>query len=231
MPKVAPLLAPRHRVVWYDRRGRGESGNTLPFAIEREIEDVRALVDAVGGSASLVGFSSGAVLAIRAAAAGVPVTKLAVYEPPFVVKEAPGKLPPDRAAEINRAVAEGRRSDAVKTFMQMVGVPPIMIPVMRVMPGVWSKLVAVADTVPYDLALLGDTGAGKSMPKELSQAMASVRAPTLAMVGGKSPPYMQHAVRLVADTVPGARHQTLPGQTHNVAPKAVVPALEAFLGA
>lgn len=230
MPKIAPLLADRHRVVLYDRRGRGESTSVAPHAVEREIDDLRALVDAVGGSASLVGLSSGAVLAMRTAAVEPRIRKLALYEPPLVVKSAPGPLPPDRADEIRALVAQGRRSEAVKTFMRAVGVPAFAIPIMRVMPGVWSKLTAVAHTLPHDLDLLGDTGAEKEMPRELVATMAAIRAPTLAMVGGKSPPYMQHAVRLVADTVPGAQHRVLDKQTHNVSEKAIAPALVEFIG-
>jgi pimeloyl-ACP methyl ester carboxylesterase len=229
MPKLAPLLAERFTVVYYDRRGRGESTDTKPYAVEREIEDIRALMDAVGGSASLVGLSSGAALAMRAAASGLAVRKLVVYEPPFAEKGAPGPLPPDRMAEIKAHVAAGRRSDAVKTFMRMVGVPAIMIPLMRLIPGVWSKLVGVAHTLPYDFAALADASAERPLPKELSQAMASIKAPTLALLGGKSPPYMGHAVKIVATTVPGARMQTLDKQTHNVAPKPLAAAVTGFM--
>lgn len=229
MPKLAPLLAARHRVIAYDRRGRGESGDRKPYAIEREIEDLHALIQAAGGSASLVGLSSGAVLAMRAAAANLGVRKLVLYEPPLVVKDAPGPLPPDRVDEIKAFVAAGKRSDAVKTFMLMVGAPAFMIPLMRLMPGVWSKLTGVAHTLPYDFALLGDSGAAKPMPKELLQAMASIKAPTLALIGGKSPAYMRYAVETVARTVPGAQMKELAKQTHNVAPKVLAPAAAEFL--
>ena len=229
MPKLAPLLADRFTVVTYDRRGRGESGNGAAYAVEREVEDLAALIQANGGRASLVGLSSGAALALRAAAAGLPVDRLALYEPPLVVRDAPAPRPPDNADAIRALVAQERRSDAVKLFMRTVGVPRFGIAMMRLIPGVWGKLTAVAHTLPHDFAVLGDTGADKPMPPELVEAMAQVKAPTLALVGGKSPAYMQHAVRAVAAGVPGARSRTLPGQTHNVAPKALAPALAEFL--
>lgn len=229
MPKLAPHLAKRFTVYTYDRRGRGESGDTAPYALERELEDLAALVEAAGGSASLVGLSSGAVLAMRAAASGLAIPRLALYEPPLVVAGAPGPVPPDRVEEITRHVAEGRRGDAVKTFMRMVGVPAIFVPVMRLMPGVWPKLTAVAHTLPYDFAILGDTGAGKPMPAELRSAMASIRAPTLVGIGGKSPAYMRHTAETVAKSIPGAELRVLDGQTHNVSEKALAPVLEEFL--
>ena len=230
MPKLAALLAPHFSVVTYDRRGRGESGDTQPYAVQREIEDIGALVDAVGGSASLVGLSSGAVLALRAAASGLAIPKLALYEPPLVIREAPAPRPPDNTAAIRALVAADRRGDAVKLFMRTVGVPAFMMPLMRIMPGgVWSKLTAVAHTLPYDFAQLGDTGADKSLPPELARAMGSVTAETLAMFGGKSPAYMQYAARTVAGGIKGARVRTIEGQTHNVAPKAIAPVLIEFL--
>jgi pimeloyl-ACP methyl ester carboxylesterase len=229
-PKLAPLLAKGLRIVTYDRRGRGESTNTSPYAIEREIEDLRAIADDLGGPVSLVGFSSGAVLAMRAAAGGLDVRRLALYEPPIIVKEAPGPLQPDRKDEIIQLVAEGRNSDAVKTFMLMVGAPAIMIPFMKLMPGVWSKLTAVAPTLPHDLRILGDSGAGKSMPPELTRTMASIKVPTLVMYGSKTPGSLQYAAKAVASTVPGAKLEALDKQTHNVNPKVIAPRLIEFFG-
>lgn len=230
MPKLATRLAERFTVVTYDRRGRGESGDTAPYSVEREVEDIRALVDVVGGAASLVGLSSGAVLAMRAAASGLPVRKLALYEPPLVVAGAPSP-PPDRYAEVRAHVEAGRRGKAVGTFMRMVGMPAILLPFMRIMPGVWSRLTAVAHTLPYDFDVLGDTGAGKPMPEELRGTMASIKVPTLVGLGGKSPPYMRHTAETVAKAIPGAQLRVLEGQTHNVSDKALAPILVEFLGA
>lgn len=228
-PKLAPLLAKTHAVYAYDRRGRGESGDAKTYAVEREIEDLRALLDAAGGSAALVGLSSGAVLAMRAAAAGLPVTRLVMYEPPLVARDAPAPVPPDRWPEIETHLAAGRRSDAVKAFMRMVGVPAFAIPLMRVMPGVWSKLTAVAPTLPYDHEVLGRGSAEKPMPASVEAAMRAVRVPTLVGLGGKSPAYMRHTAETVAKTIPGAKLRVLDGQTHNVSEKALAPVVTEFL--
>ena len=228
-PQVARLLAESFTVISYDRRGRGESGDTKPYQVEREIEDIRAIVDAEGGSAHLVGFSSGAVLALRAASAGVGVRKLALYEPPLVIAGATGVVPPDRGAEITAMVTRGERSEAVKAFLRMVGASSVSIAIMRLMPGVWSKLTGVAHTLPNDFAILGDTGAGKPLPEELKRVMASIKVPTWVGLGGKSPPYMRHATETVAKLTPGARHVVLEGQTHKVNANAIVPALRPFL--
>ena len=217
MIKLAPLLARRFTVIAFDRRGRGESGDTGAYAIEREVEDLAALVKVAGGAASLFGVSSGAALAIRAAASGMALKKLALYEPPFVVPGSPPPLPPDRLGEIEQMVASGRRGDAVKAFMRMVGVPALVLPIMRVVPGLWSKLTASAHTLPYDFAALGHSAAGKPMPTAIAQAMAAIQVPTLAGVGSKSPPWMQHAVQAVAKAIAGAKLKVLQGQTHNLA--------------
>jgi len=228
MPKLAPLLAPHFTVFSYDRRGRGDSGDTAPYAVEREIEDIKALIDAAGGSALLYGTSSGAVLALRAAASGLNVRKLALHEPPLVLRGSPPPLPPDHMDQIREMVASGRRGDAVKSFMRMVGVPAIFIPVMRIMPGVWPKLTAVAHTLPYDFAILGNGGAGNPLSTELKRALASIKVPTLMVIGGKSPPWMVHTVQVFADAIPGAKTRLLEGQQHNVAAKAIAPVLVEF---
>ncbi len=227
-PKLAPLLAKHFTVISYDRRGRGESGDTAPYAVEREIEDLKALVDAAGGSVFLYGTSSGAVLALRAVASGLDVRKLALFEPPLVIAGSPPPVQPDLKPQIAEMVAAGRRGDAVKTFMKMVGVPAVFIPLMRIMPGVWSKLTAVAHTLPYDFAVLGDTGAGKPLPGELTQAMASIKVPTLVADGGKSPKWMHHTAEVVAEAIPHAQRRTLEGQNHNVSEKAIAPVLVEF---
>ena len=125
-------------------------------------------------------------------------------------------------------VTAGRHNDAVKTFMKMVGVPPIFLPLMRIMPGVWPKLTAVAHTLPYDFAVMGDTGAGKPLPTELIDTMGSVKAPTLVVAGGKSPAWMHHTAQVVTNGIPQAEKRTLPGQNHNVAPKAIAPLIKEY---
>lgn len=230
---LAALLAPRARVVRYDRRGRGESAGPRrwphPLEAERELEDLHALAAAVGGRVSLYGTSSGAMLALRAAASGLDVEHLVLHEPPLVLDGKHHPDPPDFREQIARFLEEDRRSDAVALFMRVVGVPPLMIPVMRLIPGVWKSLQATAHTLPWDFAQLGDTQSGGPLPSEVVEALGRIRARTLVLVGGKSPPWMHHATSRVADGIGGARLQVLPGQRHDVAPKAVAAALLPFL--
>jgi len=158
----------------YDRRGRGECGDASSHAVEREVEDIEALIKAAGGTASLFGASSGAVLALAAAANGLNVKKLAMDEPPLVAGAGGHRPPADSEAQLRRLVAEGRRGDAVKFFIvDMVGMPAISTYIMRILP-IWTKLKAVAHTLPYDAALLGDFSV-------LSKRPGSVRVPTFVI--------------------------------------------------
>lgn len=230
MPKLAPRLSDRFTVVHYDRRGRGDSGDQPQYAVEREIEDVQALVNALGGEAYVYGTSSGAVLAARAVAAGVKAKGLVLHEPPLSLDGTRHPDPADFREQIGRAVAEGRRGDAVKMFMRVVGVPAIGIFFMRIIPGVWRPATAVAHTLPYDFAVLGDTQSGGPFPDELAAALARIEVPTMVLVGGKSPPYLHHAAKSVADRIRGAQVRVLPGQTHNVDAKAIAPVLRERFG-
>jgi pimeloyl-ACP methyl ester carboxylesterase len=133
MPKLAPLLAQRFTVFFYDRRGRGDSGDTKPYTPAREVEDLEALLAEAGGSAFVLGLSSGGALALEAAASGLNIKKLAVYEPPFVgIDDGGHHAAAGHEGQLNRMIAAGRRGDAVKYFMQkMVGVPAIFVVLMR----------------------------------------------------------------------------------------------------
>ena len=222
---LAPVLAEHFTVYTYDRRGRGDSGDTQPYAVEREIEDLDAIVEAAGGSAHVYGISSGAALALAAANSGVPIRRLALFEAPFVVDDTRPPVPEGYLEELNELIAAGRRGPAVKLFMRKaVGVPGIFVAMMQIMPA-WSKLKGVAHTVPYDAAILGDTGLGRPLPAD---RWASVTVPTLVMDGGKSPLWMRNAMRALADTLPDARHRTLEKQMHVVKPKAIGPVLVEF---
>lgn len=225
LPKLAQLMAPHFTVFNYDRRGRNESGDKAPYAVQREVEDIEALIAEAGGSASVFGTSSGAALALAAAANRAKIKKLALYEPPFVAGRRKGRgAPRDSEGQLRRLVVAGRRGDAVKFFMvDMVGMPAIFAYIMRVLP-IWPKLKAVAHTLPYDAAVLGDF----SLPKERA---ASVAVPTLVIGGEKSPVELRDAVEAVAQTIPGAKLQMLKGQTHNVSVKVLAPALVDFFGA
>jgi pimeloyl-ACP methyl ester carboxylesterase len=224
MPRLAPLLAPRFTVYMYDRRGRGESGDTPPYSKEREVEDIAALVREAGAPAFLVGLSSGAALALEAAAGGLPIRKLAAYEPPFVHDGGrPGGA--DYEPQLKKLVAEGDRRGAVKYFMRtMVGLPAPVIVLMQLMPWIWRKLEAVAHTLPYDAAVMGEY----EVP---AARFSTIRVPTLVMHGSKTDARLRNAARAVANAVPGAQHRTLAGQTHNVKPAVLTPALLEFFAA
>jgi pimeloyl-ACP methyl ester carboxylesterase len=222
--QLTGLLAERFTVINYDRRGRGDSGDTKPYAIEREIEDLAAVIEAAGGSAYAWGLSSGAALALDAAARGLNIEKLALYEPPFVA-EAGGPRPPANAeAELNRLIAKDRRGEAVRYYMrEMFGAPAAVVAVMRLLP-VWKRLKAVANTLPYDVAIMGDF----SIPIERA---ASVATPTLVVGGEKSDPRLRHAVRELASSLPNGQLRMLEGQSHNVSMKALAPVLTEFFAA
>lgn len=223
---LADTLAARFAVVAYDRRGRGDSGDTMPYAVEREIEDLEALIAEVGGSASVVGHSSGAALALRAVMAGAPVTRLALYEPPFIVDDSRSPLPGDYVEHLEELVAAGRRGDAVAYFMTVgVGVPTEVVEQMRQAP-MWPGMEALAHTIAYDGRVMGDQMGGGPLPPEWADA---VRLPTLLLDGGASPPWQRHAVDALAALLPGAERITLEGQEHGPPPDVLAPPLEAFL--
>ncbi|MFJ8644376.1 alpha/beta fold hydrolase [Streptomyces sp. NPDC093610] len=228
--KLAALLAQHFTVINYDRRGRGASGDASTYAPDREIEDIAALVEHVGGSASLFGSSSGAVLALRAAVAGVNVDRLALYEPPFVVAEGDDGPPKDLAQRITALLAEGRPSDAVKYFMTRVqGMPGIAVFFMKCMPKIWANLTELARTLPYDIAVMGDTQQGKPLDAEEWKGVA---VPTRVLTGGKSPAAFQRAALAVTGILPQADHRTLPGLNHGavvMAPKKIAPQIIEFL--
>jgi pimeloyl-ACP methyl ester carboxylesterase len=217
----------RHFTVFaYDRRGRGESGDTPPYAVGREVEDLDALISEAGGSAFVFGHSSGAVLALEAARLlPTRITKLAVYEPPFIIDDSRPPLPEDYVQQLTELVSSGRRGDAVEYFMtRAVGVPAEEVAQMRHAP-MWPAFEAVAHTLAYDGAIMGDTISGSPLP---IRKWATVLVPTLVMDGGKSPAYMHHGAQALADILPNAQHRRFPGQDHGVAEEVLVPALVEF---
>ncbi|MFG3352681.1 alpha/beta fold hydrolase [Streptomyces sp. NPDC048001] len=228
--KLAALLAQHFTVVNYDRRGRGASGDARAYTPDREIEDIAALVEHVGGSASLFGSSSGAVLALRAAAAGVNLHRLAVYEPPFVVAEGDHGPPEDLAQQITVLLAEGRHSDAVTYFMTRVqGMPGIAVFFMKLMPKTWAHLTELAGTLPYDIAVMGDTQQGKPLDAEEWKGVA-VR--TRVLTGGRSPAAFRRAALAVTEILPQADHRSLPGLNHGavvMAPRKIASQITEFI--
>jgi pimeloyl-ACP methyl ester carboxylesterase len=223
--KLAPILAQRFTVFTYDRRGRGDSSENSPYRVEREVEDLEALIHGAGGSAYLFGHSSGAVLALKAAEHGLSIKKLALYEPPFIVD---GSRPSTESdwAQIDALVVEGRRSDAVRVFLKLVGVPAFVAALMRWLP-VWAKVTAVAHTLPHDGALVREFQRGVPLPLGMS---ANVTVPALVIAGGKSPAWLQNGTKALAAVLSHAEYQTLEGQTHDVAAKALAPVLNEFFG-
>lgn len=224
---LAARLASHFTVITYDRRGRGESGDTQPYAVEREVEDLAALLEVAGGAAYVAGQSSGAALAIEAANRLPGITKLALYEAPFVVDNTGKPVTQTLQTDLKEAVARGQRSKAVKLFMKQVGAPGFMLAIMPLFP-MWSKLTAVAHTLPYDISVIIDHGSGKPLPPTLG---ASISVPILVMDGGKSPAWMRHSMQALAQTLPNANYRTLEGQNHMVKGDALVPALVEFFTA
>jgi pimeloyl-ACP methyl ester carboxylesterase len=223
---LAATLAPEFTVFAYDRRGRGESGDTAPYTVEREVEDLDALITEAGGSAFVFGHSSGAALALEAAVQlGEKVKKLAMYDAPY--NDEPEAKLAWRAyiQHLTELLAANRRGDAVALFMQYVGMPAEQIEAMRHAP-TWPTFEAIAPTLAYDhTALLGKDA---SVPIERA---AHVLVPTLVMNGGASYPFMYETARTLSQAIPHAQLRTLQGQDHNPAADVLVPALkEFFLG-
>lgn len=228
--KLAKHLAGKFTVISYDRRGRGKSTDTKPYAIEREVEDIKALIDATGGSAFLFGSSSGSVLALEAAnKLGGKVKQLFMYEPPFIIDDSRPPMPDDFIKEVSELVLAGRRNDAVRLFFtKAMGIPAFAVTLMKLlMPG-WSKMAGVAHTIPYDLTILAGTQAGKPLP---SNRWLSTTVPTLVMVGSKSEAFFHSGARSLANLLPDAQYRSLEGRDHSavvMASKAVADEVEQF---
>jgi pimeloyl-ACP methyl ester carboxylesterase len=223
---TAEALAKHFTVFNYDRRGRGDSGDTAPYAIEREIEDLGALIAEAGGTASVYAHSSGAGLALHAAAAGLPILRLVLHEPPYT---------PDGAEEERRIareigerhrvlLAENRRGDAVELVMTTTGMPLEMVEEMRQSPR-WGELEAMAPTIVYDSEIMGDISTGGTVPADL---LGRATTESLVLVGGASPEWMIAVGRQVADALPNGQHRVLEGQEHVVPPEVLVPVLAGF---
>lgn len=225
MEALAAALAPTFTVYNYDRRGRGDSGDAASYAVEREVEDLAAVIDAAGGPASVFGMSSGAVLALRAAAAGLPITKLALYEPPFVVDDSRAPLAADYVQRLTTLLAGDRRGDAVALFLtDVVAVPVEIVDGMRQAP-FWAAMEQVAHTLPYDGAVMGETMSGApDLPTEWS----AVTIPVLVVNGGASAPWIRNAAGRLAALLPAAERSTLPDQDHDVDPEILGQKLHKF---
>jgi pimeloyl-ACP methyl ester carboxylesterase len=217
---LASILAADFTVYNYDRRGRGESGDTPPYAVQREIEDIDAVIGATGGPAFLYGSSSGASLGLEATAAALAIRKLAMWEPPYILD--PNARPPaDQVEQYNTMLAQGRRGDAAQYFMeQVVRMPPEFVAGARSQPW-WAATEALAHTLPYDATIMGDY----SLPVDTA---AKVTVPTLVITGGASFGFMRETAEALAKALPDGRTALIEGQEHNIAPEAIAPVLKAF---
>lgn len=207
----------------YDRRGRGDSGDSGPYAVQREIEDIAALIRAAGGSAYLYGLSSGAILAGYATADGLPVTGLALFEPPFQVGPH-GGAKPELAERLTELVSAGRRGDAVELFLtEAVGVPAEAVTGMRGAPG-WSWMEGLAHTLAYDTTVTGDG----ALPVA---RLGTITVPTVVVDSTGSPEWLREAAAATARAIPGATHRSLEGGFHEVPPERLAAELrDALLG-
>jgi pimeloyl-ACP methyl ester carboxylesterase len=226
MRPLAEQLAARFTVINYDRRGRGESGDTAPYAIERELEDLDALVGAAGGAAAAYGHSSGAALVLHAAAQAVPLTRAVLHDPPFTEDDEEQRREAREYGERLRATLDaGRRADAVAMFMEVVGTPPEVVEEMRNDPS-WSRFEALAPTLAYDSELMGDVSRGGTVPEDVA---ARVGIPTLVLCGGADYPWMLDTSRRLAAALPDGQIGLLEGHGHVVPPEVLVPVLADFL--
>jgi pimeloyl-ACP methyl ester carboxylesterase len=226
--QVGALLGEEFRVYAYDRRGRGESGDTAPYAVQREIEDLAALIADAGAPAFVCGFSSGAVLALDAAAAGLPIARLALFEPPFVVDDSRPPVPADYVQRLDASTASGRPGDAVELFLTAaVNMPAEQVAGMRQSP-FWPALEAIAHTIAYDGRIMGTTLSGAPLPAD---RWAAIKVPALVMYGRGTEPWLISAARALAGLLPTASLRAVDGAQHSVAAEVLAAALEEFASA
>jgi pimeloyl-ACP methyl ester carboxylesterase len=220
---LAAKLSKDFTVYLYDRRSRGESTDTQPYAVEREIEDIEALIEEAGGSAYLYGVSSGAALALLAAAQLGPgkAAKLALYEPPYGSDDVKEKQDfAEQKTRLGELIKEGKRGDAAAFFISGMGTPPDVLEGIRRSPD-WPVMVGVEHTLAYDYAVLGDG----AVPIEAARTIA---VPTLVLDGEKSMDFMHEAAETLGRVIPHARRKTLSNQTHDVSAEALAPVLKEF---
>ena len=212
---LAAGLGSTFTVYEYDRRGRGDSGEAGPYSVEREVDDLAAVIGAAGGSAFAFGHSSGGALVLEAAASGVPIRELAVYEPPYT--EGPTYEFADRLAEM---AAAGRESDAAGAFLELMGTPAAVLEQMKAGP-YWEHMASYAHTLAYEVRLCNDG----SVPVD---RLAKISAPTLVMAGGASPAWARGGARTIAAAVPNGQARVLEGQGHGAADDMIIPVLTEF---
>lgn len=220
--ELAELLAEDFGVFNYDRRGRGDSGDTPPYAVEREIEDLDAIIASAGGEAMVFGNSSGAVLALRAAAAGVPITKLALWEPPFMTDPDAPRRQEAYITELTELLNTGRGGDAMALFLRSIGMPDEMVAGIRQAP-MWAGMEAIAPTLLYDANVMGDS----TVP---AAPVASVRVPTLVLDGSETGAWAAESARALERALPDPERHPFEGQNHAIAWDVLSPELTRFFG-
>ncbi|SET10742.1 alpha/beta fold hydrolase [Geodermatophilus poikilotrophus] len=225
MRPTAQALGRHFTTVDYDRRGRGDSGDTLPYAVDREIEDIAALIDRIGGPAHLYGHSSGAGLVLRAVAAGLPVDEFVLHDPPYSPDESSRTGARRYGRTIRSLLAQERRAAALETFCRLTGMPEEVIDGMR---GThrWAELTALAPTLAYDSAVMGDIETGGAVPEDVA---VRVTRPGLVLVGGASPPFMVQVGRRLAHLLPEGRLHVIEGHGHVVPPDVLAPVVAEHL--
>lgn len=225
-PKLVPMLSDRFTVVSYDRRGRGESSNSEPYAVQREIEDLAAVLTATGPSAMVLGMSSGAVLALQAVAAGLPITRLALFEPPFVAAAGAECVPPADAHQVlTDLVARGANGEAIKYFLTRIfGMPAAAVAMFGLFRSMWNETKATAASLPHEIEIMGDW-------QPPTQFLESIQIPTLAICGEKSPGKLRAAYAGVRAANPAITGAELPRQGHNVSMNVLAPVVSEFFTA
>ncbi len=223
--EIGRLLSGKFRTYAYDRRGRGHSTDTAPYAVQREIEDLAALIEVAGGPATIFGWSSGAVLALDAAAAGLPITRLALFEPPFVVDDSRSPLPADYVERLDAAVADGRPGDAAELFMTAAaGLPAEAVDGIR-HSEFWPVMEAVAPTIAYDGRIMGTTMSGAPLPRD---RWAAVTVPILVMHGTGTFPFIIAGAQALAGLLPAATLLAVTGEQHSAPAEVLASALRDF---
>lgn len=223
-PKLVPMLGSHFTVVSYDRRARGESGNTVPYAVDREVEDLAAVVAAIGNPPVMVlGMSSGAALALRAVADGLPVSRLALFEPPFVGAAGLDAVPPRDAHEILTGLVErGANSEAIAYFLTRIyGMPGIAVTMFKLVRRIWKKTTATAPSLPHEVTIMGDWHPPIGL-------LADLDIPILAICGERSPAPLRAAYDAVCEANPEIVGEVLARQGHNVSMKVLAPAVTSF---
>jgi len=218
-------LSDHFTVYTYDRRGRGESGNTLPYSVEREFEDLQAVINEAGKNAFVYGISSGAALALEAANAGVSISRMAIFEAPYMVDNSRPLLPDNYLEQISKHINDKEPGKAIQYFLRTgIGMPAFIVWMMQLMPA-WKQMKQIAYTLVYDILLLKDNARGKPFAKESWQR---IKIPVLVMSGSKSAAWSQNSMRQLSDSLPNAKHVDLVGQSHLVNNQKLAPHLIKF---